>query len=403
MTNFHAEAVKERARVTTINELGRAQQRRDLADVAIQNGWSVPAFQTELLRDLAPLRPLTAVGLSRSEITQYSTLRQLADVGLRPDGPRVGLEWEASAAVAKAIGREPTHIGSFFVPLEIQQRDLTAGVASAGGYLVGSSSGGSFIEATRNRSVARRMGAQTVGGLKGSVPMPKQTGAGTAYWLSTEATQITESQQTFGQVTLTPHTVGAYTELSRQLALQSSPAAEAVVMSDLAADVALAVDSAVINGSGASGQPSGILQTSGIGSVSGASLTYDGCLEFQSDILAANALTNIDTCGYVTTTAVAKVLANRQRFTGTDATLWQGNIADGSIAGFPAMTSGQMPASHLLFGDWSTLLIGEWGVLELMTNPFANFAAGIIGVRAMYTVDIGLRYAASFSLATAVT
>jgi hypothetical protein len=41
--------------------------------------------------------------------------------------------------------------------------------------------------------------------------------------------------------------------------------------------------------------------------------------------------------------------------------------------------------------------------LELDVNPYANFAAGISGVRAFYTVDIGVRYAAAFSYSTAIT
>ena len=47
-----------------------------------------------------------------------------------------------------------------------------------------------------------------------------------------------------------------------------------LVMNDLSKVVALALDGAAINGSGASGQPLGILNTSSIGAVSGTSL---GC------------------------------------------------------------------------------------------------------------------------------
>jgi hypothetical protein len=57
----------------------------------------------------------------------------------------------------------------------------------------------------------------------------------------------------------------------------------------------------------------------------------------------------------------------------------------------------------MLFGDFSQLVIAEWGALELDVNPYANFAAGISGVRAFYTVDIGVRYAAAFSYSTAIT
>jgi hypothetical protein len=67
------------------------------------------------------------------------------------------------------------------------------------------------------------------------------------------------------------------------------------------------------------------------------------------------------------------------------------------------MSSLQMAAASMLFGDWSSVIVAEWGVLELEVNPYANFQAGIIGVRAIYTVDVGIRYPAAFSLATTIT
>ena len=282
----------------------------------------------------------------------------------------------------------------------LQKRDLGAASGSAGGYLVGTANQ-SFIELLRNRSVAFNMGARSLSGLTGNVTIPRQTGAGTAYWLANETTAATESQQTFGQLSLTPKTVGAYTEISRQLALQSSPDAEGLVNADLAAVVALAVDTAVLNGSGASGQPTGIINTAGIGSVTGTSIAYAGILEFQTDTAGSNAL--FGSSGYVTTPAVAALLMQRVKFTSTASPIWEGNVLDGSITGLRAMASNQLPSANLLFGAFDQVIVGEWGVLEVEVNPYANFAAGIMGVRAMYSVDVGVRYAAAFSLATSVT
>jgi hypothetical protein len=73
------------------------------------------------------------------------------------------------------------------------------------------------------------------------------------------------------------------------------------------------------------------------------------------------------------------------------------------MAGFQAMSSNQMSSATMLFGDWSQVVVGEWGVLEVEVNPYANFQAGIIGIRAMVTMDCGLRYAGAFSLASSIT
>jgi hypothetical protein len=67
------------------------------------------------------------------------------------------------------------------------------------------------------------------------------------------------------------------------------------------------------------------------------------------------------------------------------------------------MSSNQLTAASMMFGDWQELVIGEWGVLEVEVNPYANFQAGIIGVRAMYSMDVGVRRPFAFSRATSIT
>jgi len=258
-----------------------------------------------------------------------------------------------------------------------------------------------FILLLRNRLVLLSMGARRLTGLTGNVSIPKQTVAATAFWLATEATSITESQQTFAQIALVPKTVGGYTEISRLLLLQSDPSAEGLVKSDLAAVVSLAVDVAALNGSGASGQPTGIIGTAGIGGVTGTSLAYPGVIEFMTDTATGNAL--FDASGFVTTPTVAGLLKQRLKTAAIPGYVWEGKLLDGTIDGYRAMASNQMPAANMLFGDFSQVILAEWGVLEVEVNPYANFQAGIVGVRAMYSIDIGVRYPSAFSLATTIT
>jgi HK97 family phage major capsid protein len=106
---------------------------------------------------------------------------------------------------------------------------------------------------------------------------------------------------------------------------------------------------------------------------------------------------------YVTTPAVAGLLKQRVKFTSTASPMWEGTLLDGNVDGYRAMASNQMPSANLLFGDFQQIIVAEWGVLEVAVNPYAAFATGIIGIRAFYTCDIGVRYASAFSLATSVT
>jgi HK97 family phage major capsid protein len=395
----------EARRQKEIMDLATLANVRDMGIEAVLKGDTVELFRGKvLLARQGEAKPLgvapAQLDMTPKEVARYSVFRAMK-AAAENDWSEAGLELEAHKELAKRFNGQRGK-RSFFVPLDVQKRDLSAVTASAGGRLVATDNM-SFIDILRARSVAMRMGATSMSGLVGNVTVPTQTGAATAAWLANETTPASETDQTFGQMALSPKNVAAYTEISRQLMMQSSPSAEMIVMNDLAAVVALAVDSAAINGSGSGGQPLGIVGTAGIGSVTGTTLAYSGVLEFQTDVLAANALVNPASAGYVSTPAVAALLAARSRFTNTDTPLWQGNLLDGNVAGFRAMTSTQIAAGRMLFGDFSQLVIGEWGALELDVNPYANFPAGITGVRAFYTVDIGVRYAAAFSYSTAIT
>ena len=417
----------ERDRCTEINAIGSHFGCADEAQRAIEAGTSVEAFRQEVLNRLQQRGPRAAASgnlalpdpsldLSPRDRENYSLVRAIRAAAEKNWGV-APFEHQCAVELERRFGPSQ-HQNAFRVPLDVLvrdlrsvsparasggRRDLSVGTASAGGNLVATENlGASFIDQLRNRAVIFQMGATRLPGLRGNVTIPKQSAPATAYWVL-EGAQLTESQQTFGQVALIPKTVGAYTELTRQLLLQSNPAADMLVMDDLARVVSLAIDSAGINGSGASGQPTGVLNTAGIGSVVGTSIDHAKTLEFQTDVLGGNAMLNPGATGYVTTAAVAALLAQRVKFTSTASPLWEGNLLDGQVSGFKSMSSGQIPAATMLFGDFSQVVVGEWGMLEVEVNPYADFKAGTIGVRAFYSVDIAVRHAGSFSAASSIT
>lgn len=421
----------EKARVRTIENLCEANKLdRTFRDSWVGEGLSIDSVADEILkvvkerakshRSEEPSR----LGLSEQDAQRFSIFKAALAIH-SGDWTKAGFERECSQAIAQRLGVHTPDPKKFYVPTEvqerqvavtpgatlaagafrhthlgIQQRDVTVGTPSAGGYLVGTSNV-SYIEMLRNRSVAFRMGAQPLPGQRENITIPRQTATGSATWLANEASTLSEITQTFGQLAMSPKSVGAYTEISRQLALQSNPAIEGIVTSDLATVTALAVDTGVISGSGASGQPTGIVNTAGIGSVTGTSLAFDDILEFQTDVASANVMPARG--GYATTHAVASLCIQRVKYSSTASPLWEGNVWDGQMQGFPAMASNQMGSATMLFGDWSQVLVPEWGVLEVEVNPYANFTAAIIGIRALYTMDCGLRYAGAFSYAGSIT
>lgn len=377
-----------------------------LARAAISAGKPVDVFRRELMEEISKRgkRWQPEVGMSKNEAQGFSLMRALEAMATG-DWSKAGLERAASDAVKDLMQRSGiTQQGTgkgFFVPIEVQKRDLVVGTATAGGNAVATNlRPQDFISLLRARTLGDTLGVRRLTGLVGNVDITRQTGAATAYWVGENAAG-TESQQTLGLMQLRPKGLVAYTEVGRLLRQQMTPDADAFVMDDLAKQMGLARDLALFAGTGASNQPTGILSTAGIGSVTGTSLGYAGALEFQTDVAGANAL--VAGCRYVTTPIVAALLATRQRFASTDTPIWTGNILDGQVAGFQAHTSTQIPAGTMIFGDFSEVVEAEWGVLEIDVNPYANFQAGTIGIRAFSYVDIGVRTAGAFSAASSIT
>jgi len=390
----------------------------DMARSAVASGEGYETFSKRAMDEIGKntVHWDPKIGLGEQETRKFS-LHRFIEALSTGKWEKAGFERECSnAMLGKATAAGINVRGGGFIPVEVRQmhagasmlkrmmatRDLTVGTASAGGYLVGTDHrADEFIDVLRAETMMGRLGARFIGGLMGNFSAPKKTAGSTAYWLTNEATAITESQSTLGQLLMSPKNVAGYTEISHQLLQQSSPDAEALTMDDLMETVRLDVDAKAFNGSGSSGQPTGVLNTAGIGSVTGTSLDYADIIEFQTDLASANALTA--GCAYVATPAVAGLLMQRQRFSSTDTPLWSGSMLEGVMGGFGAYGTTQVPAATMVFGNFSDVIIGEWGVLELEINRAANFPAGIIGVRCWATVDIGVRRAGSFSAASSIT
>lgn len=349
----------------------------------------------------APPAGNVALNLSPKEIERYSIVRALT--ACREKDASTSFEREISLECWKRMRR----VGSpapheLVVPHEILQRDLQVALASAGGFLTGDPRVPTLADAQRPRGIVRRAGATIITGLSGDVLVARQTGTATVKWLTNEVDAAAESQQTVANVALTPKTVSAYTEVSRQLWTQAPVLAELLVRRDLAGLAETALDAAALAGSGASGQPLGIVN-SPVGTFTGASIAWSGVLEAQTDVFTASAAANPAAFAYVTTPAVASLLAQRQGFS-TLEPIWRGALDEGSVAGARAFSSTSVPSATILLGDWSQFVVAEFGPgIELRVNPYANFPAGIIGVVVFYTLDVGMFFPNAFSVATSVS
>jgi HK97 family phage major capsid protein/HK97 family phage prohead protease len=402
----------ERRRVAEILAIGEGFARfgvDKLAADAVRNGMTVDAFRAKAMEAMANTPTATAdIGMSRAETQRYSLLRALNHLA-NPNDKRArdaaAFERECSEAAASRNGKSPQGL---IVPFDVLKRDLTVGAPTAGGNLVSTDlQSASFIELLRNAMVIQRLGAQVLTGLTGKLSIPRQTGAAQAYWLA-EGGAPTESQQAIGQVPLAAKTVGAYTDVSRQLLIQSSIDVENFVQGDLARVLGLAIQAAAISGGGAN-EPTGILATAGIGSVvggtDGGAPTWAHIVELETDVSVANA--DVGTLAYLTNAKVRGKLKTTEKFAGTNGNpVW----ADGAtpLNGYQAAVTNAVPSnltkglaagtcSAIVFGNFADLIIGMWSGLDLMVDPYSLSTSGAVRVVALQDVDVAIRHAESFS------
>lgn len=379
----------------------------EMAMDAIQRGLTTEQFQAEAIAKLttAPVRTAD-VGMTKTEVKRYSLMRALNALANPSDAAAqraAAFERECSDAVSSKLGKSAR---GFFLPHDVQKRDLVVGTASAGGNLVATDLlAGDFISLLRNAMVIMGMGTRMLTGLNGNVAIPRQNGAGTAYWVA-ESNAPTESQQAFDQVTMSPKTVGAFTDISRKLLAQSSLDVEALVQQDLATVLGLAIQQAAINGSGASNQPSGLLTLitpSVAGGTDGAAPTWAHMVELETDVSVANA--DVGTLSYLTNAKVRGKLKGTSKVSGQNGFVWEGG--DTPVNGYRAAVTNAVPSnltkgsgsnlSAVIYGNFADLLIGMWGTLDLMVDPYSLSTAGSVRVVALQDVDVAIRHAESFA------
>lgn len=350
------------------------------------------------------------IGMSREDLQRYSLIRAI-NAAANKDWRGADLEREASEAVAKRMNRTPQ---GFWVPQDVLQadrRDLVVGTPSAGGYMVATELlAMSFIELLRNKMMTQQAGATVLAGLVGDVAIPKQTGAATHYWVG-ESSAVTEGQQTLGQVALTPHTVGAYTDISRKLLKQSAVDVEALVRNDLTQVLALAIDSAGLHGPGTGNAPTGIAATSGIGDVAGGT---DGLAPTWAHMVALETAVAIDNAdvgrlAYMSNAKVrGKLKGTPRTATYGDIMIWEPTSGATPVNGYPfhvtnqvssALTKGSSSGvcSAIFFGNWGDLVYGLWGGLDILVDPYTGGTAGTVRVIALQDVDVAVRRAESFA------
>ncbi len=233
--------------------------------------------------------------------------------------------------------------------------------------------------------------------------MAKHTGSSTAQWVDEDGS-ITETDGAFGDVNLSPKTVGAMTSYSRRTLINAVPSIEAIVRNDLSSVIANAIDYQAMFGDGTGNTPTGIANTSNVNSATLATPSWAQVLAFISAIESDDA--DMAAMGWAMHPRAVAVL---RATTKVSSDAGAGFLMEGpnSMAGYAAAKSSAVPVegspetTTVLFGAWSQLLIGYWSGTDILVNPYEStaYAKGRVKVRVMRDCDVQVRHPESFAKA----
>ena len=326
---------------------------------------------------------------------------------LREGKAASGLELDIHQQLLQQMPQNYASKGGLIVPMNTT---LTTTGANTGAELV-QTEYGQLIDYLYNASVISRMGANVLTGLVGPLSFPKQTGSATLSWTGeAPVADVGASNPGTDFVTLSPKTAMATVPLSRNLLVQSTPSAEALVRNDLGMIAALGIDRAALHGLGSSNQPDGLYHLSGVNVKAMGGVPTHGKLQ---DMITECALDNalFANGGFVTTPGLAGKLAQTLAASAAGSKmLWEGTYDAGVVNGYKALASNQLSATlgggtehGLIFGDFSQLIVGQWGGVELIVDPFTSAKKGLVEITLFLMADIIARHPQAFCKATGAT
>lgn len=280
-----------------------------------------------------------------------------------------------------------------------QLRTMITSTNSAGGYLVPPEVSTELIPLLRNSLVMARMGARFLTGLRGNpYTQPSQTGASTTYWITPEGTtSITASDLTFGQLSMSFKTLAALTGMSRQVDDLSNPELEQIAREDLAIQIALGMETQMLNGATAAGKPISILQTGGIQTATSTTVSVAFLNNLLSLLETANVHGKIGILWNSKLRNNAQSLKNAGDF-GYLMTSPIGNDAVTTAAmGVPTLSTnllnGTSTTAEVICANWADILIGMWGgiLMEATTTGGDAFVKHQKLLKSVVLCDLGIR------------
>ncbi|WP_417709773.1 phage major capsid protein [Roseibium aggregatum] len=262
-------------------------------------------------------------------------------------------------------------------------------------------------------SVAGRMGAQMINIGSGETEWPVVTSSVSAGWATSETGSVAgpTAYATTDKSLAPDNTLGIQMKITRKTMKQSGAALEAAVRRDMNSAIAAEMDKAVFLGTGADGQPLGVI--TGV-STYGITDTDVGAAADWAALRAA--VVRFMTANAAGSPSAVRALIRPELWSTLDDTLISGtavsewdrltkNIPAGNIAmssNALAAPSGSPEETQVLLttsaGGVAPVFVGVWGGVDLIRDPYSDAASGGLRLTGLATMDVTVARPAQLEL-----
>ena len=394
------------------NELEACQdaaQRKVLADEvrALTNEYNEAVALEAARRAEASQRAFTPK--EEKEIRSFSISKFLREA---QHDSLTGIEAEMAKegeAEFKRTGINPG-ANSVFLPSFIRSYDYTNASESAYGQAWIEQTQLSYDGKLRGAMLGEKLGVKYLNGLQGNVGIV--TGGADASWVAEEGA-ASVAKPAYAKASLTPKRLQVLQGVTYDLLHQSTKDVDRLIMDDMVKAHAAALDAAIFAGSGSSGQPTGVLNASGINTIytndssHAAAVTFAKLVQMETEVGEDNGLLD-ETLAYVVNAKIQGKLKTIPQIEGYPYYL----MNEGKVNGYPCFMTNAIPTatfsgtsncSSALFGPWSQVLVGGWGGLQFIVDPFTAKNKGVLEITAIAYHDVLVRHAAAFCALLGIT
>lgn len=252
--------------------------------------------------------------------------------------------------------------GQIVLPMEMRS-DIQATVATAGQENVAEDKLG-ILEPLRANLVLVNAGASYMTGLIGDVSIPVYSGSNVGW--AGEVSTASDGAGTFSEVTLSPKRLTAYIDVSKQFLIQDSNSAEEMLKRDIVAAISNKLEATILGSeAGSNTQPAGLFN----GVVADSTpVTYKDVVAMEKNLEDANVRGDIR---FIVSPSAKADLKTTEKGN-TDNFLMEGN----ELNGYPVMCTSAVTGKGVIMANWSDLVIGQWGGIDLVVDPYTQAANG---------------------------